>query len=71
MNILALITAILGTAEEIVPIFIHNPKSQQVEGVIATTANGLLSAFPAIAAASSSAAPVSSVQSATTAQPAQ
>jgi hypothetical protein len=31
----------LGTAETIVPIFIHNPQSQQVEGVIMTSTNNL------------------------------
>jgi hypothetical protein len=41
MNILSLIGLILGTAETIIPIFLHNPKSQQVEGVIFTTANNL------------------------------
>lgn len=39
---LKIFQAILGEAEQIVPIFIHNPKSQQVEGVIVTTLNGAL-----------------------------
>jgi hypothetical protein len=42
MNWLQIVALILGEAEQIVPIFIHNPKSGQVEGVIATTLNGLL-----------------------------
>lgn len=33
----------LGTAESIVPIFIHNPESQKVEGVVMTTTNNLFS----------------------------
>ena len=33
----------LGSAESIVPIFIHNPQSQQIEGVVMTTANNLFS----------------------------
>lgn len=37
--------AILGEAEAIVPIFIHNPKSQQIEGIVVTTLNGALSAL--------------------------
>jgi hypothetical protein len=39
---LKIITAILGEAEQIVPIFIHNPKSQQFEGIIVTTLNSAL-----------------------------
>lgn len=39
---LKIFAAILGEAEQIVPIFIHNPKSQQIEGVIVTTLNGAL-----------------------------
>jgi hypothetical protein len=39
---LKIITAILGEAEQIVPIFIHNPKSQQFEGIIVTTLNSTL-----------------------------
>lgn len=34
-----IILAALGAAEEIVPIFIHNPQSQKVEAVIVTTVN--------------------------------
>lgn len=39
---LSIFAAILGEAEQIVPIFIHNPKSQQLEGVIVTTANAAI-----------------------------
>jgi hypothetical protein len=39
MKLLNIIEALLGTAEEIVPVFIHNPKTQKLEGVIVTTAN--------------------------------
>jgi hypothetical protein len=38
---------ILGSAEQVVPIFIHNPKSQQIEGVIVSTLNGVLSGLAA------------------------
>jgi hypothetical protein len=41
MNILTLVGLILGTAETIIPIFVHNPKSQQVESVIFTDVNNL------------------------------
>ncbi len=41
MNWAKLFAAILGEAEQIVPIFIHNPKSQAIEGVIVTTVNGV------------------------------
>ena len=36
---------ILGDAQAILPIFIHNPKSQQIEGVILTTAEADLQAL--------------------------
>lgn len=39
MKLLNIIEALLGTAEEIVPVFIHNAKTQKLEGVIVTTAN--------------------------------
>jgi hypothetical protein len=42
----SLIVQILGetvvAAEEIVPLFIHNPVSQKIEGVVVTTLNGVL-----------------------------
>ena len=38
-----IILAALGAAEEIVPIFIHNPQSQKVEAVIVTTVNEAVS----------------------------
>ena len=41
MNWLKLIQLIIGTAESIVPIFIHNPKSQQIEAAIITTVNAV------------------------------
>ena len=43
MNLKALLAIILGEAEALVPIFIHNPRSQQIEGVIVTTLNHALS----------------------------
>lgn len=45
MTVLQIIAAILGESEAIVPIFVHNPKSEAVEGVIVTTANGALAAL--------------------------
>lgn len=33
---------VLGLGEEVVPIFIHNPQSQQIEGVIVSTLAGIL-----------------------------
>lgn len=51
MNWLTLFEAILGVGEKIVPMFIHNPKSQQVEGVIISTANGVSQLIAATQAA--------------------
>jgi len=34
-----IVTLILGEAEQIVPIFIHNPQSQKIEGIVVTTVN--------------------------------
>lgn len=45
MNIATIIGLILGSTEGIVPIFIHNPKSQAIEGVIVTTINGVIGAI--------------------------
>lgn len=39
---LQVIFGIIGEAETVIPIFIHNPKSQQIEGIIVTAGNGLL-----------------------------
>ena len=41
MNWLLIFGTILGEAETLVPVFIHNPKSQQIEGVVVTQANNL------------------------------
>ena len=43
MNFLALLKLILGEAEQIVPAFIHNPKSQKIEAVVFMTAATALS----------------------------
>lgn len=45
MNLKAIFSAILGIAEEVIPVFIHNPKSQKIEGVVLTTANAVASEF--------------------------
>ncbi len=42
MSVLEIIRAVVGAAEEIVPIFIHNPKSQKIEAVIITGADHAL-----------------------------
>lgn len=44
VNLLSIIQAILGTAEEIVPLFIHNQKSQKIEAVVVGTANAITTA---------------------------
>ena len=46
-NFWKIFLAILGEAEQIVPIFIHNPKSQQIEGVIVTTSNAAIAGLAA------------------------
>jgi len=51
------LAALLATAEETVPIFIHNPQSQKIEGVVVTEGNQLLETLAAIAAAPPAAAP--------------
>lgn len=57
MKLLQIIQAIIGISEEIVPVFIHNPTSQKIEGVIVTTLNGALGlASPAVQAAVTNAA---------------
>lgn len=48
MNLANLLKLLLVAAEEIVPIFIHNPQSQKVEAVILSTANAVVSALPAV-----------------------
>jgi hypothetical protein len=40
-NTLSILAAFLGTAEEIVPIFIKNPQSQKIEAVVTTAGNNL------------------------------
>lgn len=41
INWLQVFGGLLGTAESIVPVFIHNPDSQKIEGVVAVSANNL------------------------------
>ena len=43
--------AILATAEGTIPIFIHNSKSQQIEGVVVTEANQLFTVLASMYAA--------------------
>ena len=47
MNFWKIFQLILGEAEQIVPIFIHNPQSQKIEGVVVTTLNAALSGMQA------------------------
>jgi hypothetical protein len=42
MNWLQIIEDIIGVGEEIVPLFIHNPQSQKIEGVVVSNLNGIL-----------------------------
>ncbi len=42
MNWLQLFEGIIGIGQEIIPIFIHNPKSQKIEAVIVTDVNNAL-----------------------------
>jgi hypothetical protein len=53
MNWLTLFEAILGVGEKIVPMFIHNPNSKQIEGVIVSTAAGVGDVIAATQAAQS------------------
>ena len=50
MNILQLIASILGSAEQIVPIFVHNPKSQRTEAIIVSTVSAVLAGLAAAGA---------------------
>ena len=57
--LLAIIELLLGTAENFVPMFIHNPNSGKIEGVIATVLNSVVTQIPVAAPASAPApAPV-------------
>jgi len=65
-GLLQLIALLLGEAEKVIPIFIHNPKSQAIEGVVVTTANAAVGALmtlpaPVPAPAIQAAAPVPNV----------
>jgi hypothetical protein len=42
MNFLSIIEAILGEGTQIASMFIHNPKSQQIEAVVVSTAEGIV-----------------------------
>ena len=45
-----LLSAVFGEAAQVVPLFVHNPKSQKIEGVIMTTAAGLAPLIEALIA---------------------
>ena len=59
MNILSIISLVVGLGEEIVPIFVHNPKSQQVEAVIVSTIDGVVTALNKQQPAATKTAPAS------------
>lgn len=65
MNLLNILELILGTAEKIVPVFIHNPKSQQIEGVVISTVNGVLQGLTPTTSTSPSTPPASDPPAAT------
>ena len=46
--LLAIIELLIGTAENIVPLFIHNPKSNKIEGIIATVLNSVVPQLPSV-----------------------
>lgn len=48
-SIAQIIALITGAAENVVPIFIHNPTSQKIEGVIIGDVNAVLSALKELA----------------------
>ena len=66
MNIWNLIFAIVGTAEKIVPIFVHNQKSQEIEAVIMTTVNTALTQLASPLPKAAPAAPASAATAAAT-----
>lgn len=45
MNFLKIFEAVLGVGAKVVPIFVHNPQSQQIEAVIVTSLESALAAF--------------------------
>jgi len=45
MNWLTVFLTTLGEAEAMVPVFIHNPKSQQIEAVVVTQVNKVSESF--------------------------
>lgn len=53
---LLILGGILGTAEQVVPIFIHNASSQQIEGVVVTAGNQLFETLATILAGQAKAA---------------
>jgi hypothetical protein len=54
-NWLTLIELILGSAEAVVPIFIHNPQSQKIEAIVVTTANDAIATLAASSLAAAAA----------------
>ena len=60
-TLLAIIELLIGTAENIVPLFIHNPKSNAIEGVIATVVNSVMEQGPVALAPPAPKAPVAPI----------
>lgn len=47
MNFLKIFEAVLGIGVQVIPIFIHNPQSQQVEAIIITSLEAAMKALNA------------------------
>jgi len=45
MKLADILKLAFGEAEQVIPLFIHNPKSQKIEGIVLTTAEAAVSAF--------------------------
>ena len=48
MNWLALFQLIMGIEEQVVPLFVHNPKSQKVTGIILVAESALADVIQAL-----------------------
>jgi hypothetical protein len=50
MNWFKLIALILGEAEAVVPVFLHNANSQKIEAIVVTTVNDAVAVLAAVPA---------------------
>lgn len=64
-NLMQFLQLLFGEAEQIVPMFIHNPQSQKVEGIVVGTLGGLLAGFGNILTPPPAATPAPAVQTVT------